>query len=425
MIEGTAFCEYILRISAPTAWWLVFLSISYYGYEFLLRLLPRLFDQDLIIQFNLNPIDIGLIASLYYYSYSMTQLIVGPALDKWGPKKVLSLSTLLCALSLGLVVCWPSFTSFCLSRVFIGFASAFAFVGILKTADLYLPEKYNSFVAGLGTTIGMLSAQIGANIIAHSHQSYTWIEIIQVLIAAGGIIFILIYCSYPTFNLNDDNQQQGEQQRLKFSEIKKILLKPSILSLGVIGGLIMVVTQMFEEVYGSIYCQSLELNLTPYQISHLLGYIYYGWIIAAPAWGSYVLKTKSRIELLTYSQFAVAVLLALLISISLLPGQVVTITAMRALFLILGICSAPQVLVFALASEQAPKKYRATALAAVNCLVSVMAALLPALLSLIQQLILSFNLLTNQQTYIASLGFIVVFLLVSAITSRKKLFKLF
>lgn len=399
------------------------LSISYYGYEFLLRLLPRLFDKDLIIHFHLTPIDIGLIASLYYYAYSVTQLVVGPALDKWGPKKVLSLSTLLCAVSLGIVALWPSFTSFCLSRIFIGFASAFAFVGILKTADLYLPEKYNSFVAGLGTTIGMLSAQLGANFIAHSTQSYTWIEIIQFLIFIGLFLFALIAFFYPSFELDSESRAHEEQKTLKFSEIRKILFRRSIFSLGIIGGLIMVVTQMFEEVYGTIYCQALELNLNAYQVSHLLGYIYYGWIIAAPLWGSFVIEKRSRVKLLVASQCLVGMLLALLIAIALIPGQVATVAMIRGLFFILGVISAPQVLVFALASEQAPKKYRATALAAVNCLVSIMAALLPGALSVLQQVILYFGLLTAQQTYIISLGLIVILLLISSVLSKQNLLK--
>lgn len=419
-----------MRISTPYAWWLVALSIAYYGYEFLLRLLPRLFYQDLVINFSLSPIDIGIIASLYYYSYSFTQLIVGPALDKWGPKITLIAATLLCALSLSLFVIWPSFSTFCLSRVFVGFASAFAFIGILKTADLYLPEKYNSFIAGIGTTIGMLSAQIGANLIAFMSESFTWIELTQSLIYVAAGLSLLIALCYPkeqleiTASCDEEVKPKGSAQGSSIASsqvnifqwklIKKHVLKRSLLYIGVIGGAIMVVTQMLEEVYGSIYCRMLGLELSGYQTSQLLGYIYYGWIVAAPIWGAVLLTTAHRVRALFLSQVAVALHLSLLLTFALVPFQFITVVLMKVLFFILGVISAPQVLVFALASEHTLKEYRATSLALVNCIVNIMAAIMPNVLSIIQQIMLESHLFDNDTAYIASLSIMVVFLLVSA-----------
>ena len=404
----------VLRISKPYAWCLVALAIAYYGYEFLLRLLPRLFYQDLVLTFHLSPMDIGLIASLYYYSYSVTQLVVGPALDKWGPKLTLTGATTLCALSLLIFVLYPSFTTFCLSRIFVGFASAFAFIGILKTADLYLPEKYNSFIAGLGTTVGMLCAQMGSSFITAYQSIIGWIDLTWILIYFALFLALLLLLFFPR-GFSQVESSAGDQVTIfSFHLIKKHVFKKSILYLGLVGGFIMVVTQMLEEVYGSIFFKFLNLDLSHFEVSQILGYLYYGWIVAAPLWGATITSTTMRLQILRYSQLAVALMLLALISIALFSFIPVSPNLLRALFFILGIVSAPQVLVFALCSEQAPRQYRATSIAVCNCIVNAMAAIMPNLLGVVQQVAMTNTHYSLEAVYIASLSIMSFMLLFSA-----------
>lgn len=405
----------VLRISTPYAWWLVTLTIAYYGYEFLLRLLPRLFYQDLVLTFHLSPIDIGLIASLYYYSYSVTQLVVGPALDKWGPKLTLVGATLLCAISLLIFVLWPSFTTFCLSRVFVGFASAFAFIGILKTADLYLPEKYNSFIAGLSTTVGMLCAQMGSNLITASQSSVGWIDMTWNLIYVALFLSALLVIFFPRHSAESDNDTNEQVTIFSFSLIKKHVFKKSVIYLGLIGGLVMVVTQMLEEVYGGLFFRLLNLNLSKLEISQTLGFLYYGWIISAPIWGGAITSTQMRLKALRCSQVAVALVLLGLITIALCRFQFINLTLIRVLFFTLGVVSAPQVLVFALCSEQAPKQFRATSIAVCNCIVSAMAAIMPNILGVVQQVAMSTTSYAHETIYTGSLSVMAFMLLFSAI----------
>lgn len=382
--------------------------MSYYGYEYLLRLLPRLFFEDLISVFPLTPVDLGLIASLYYYSYSLTQLIVGPILDKWGPRRIVTLASGLCALSLWVFSLWPSFALFCLSRLLIGFASAFAFVGVLKTADLYLPEKYNSFIAGAATTFGMLSAQVGATSISYLLQTQSWIALMSGLVAVGLLLSAAVYLLFPAES--GEMLEEGSEVKFSWAELRPHIFKKSLFVLAYSGGLILVITQLLQEIYGGIYCRLLFASLNDYQASHLLGYIYYGWIISAPLCGAYYLKEQARLKALSFSQIGVALVLLMLIAIAFLPLSFDSLVPIRGLFFLLGAISGPQVLIFALASEKTPPAFRATVIAFVNCLVSLLAALMPNVLSLFQEALISFFMWEAEVAYIASLG-TMVFLL--------------
>jgi len=74
--------------------------------------------------------DLGLLAGAYFLGFATTQLPLGSALDRYGPKRVL-----LALLSLAVLAC----AAFALSRQFIGLASARVLIGVGVSACLMAP----------------------------------------------------------------------------------------------------------------------------------------------------------------------------------------------------------------------------------------------------------------------------------------------
>jgi predicted MFS family arabinose efflux permease len=130
-------------------WLMILLAGSFYCYEYILRISPSVMIPELMSSFSIQATQIGLLSSFYYFGYSMGSVLVGPFVDKYGPKKVLFWAAILCALGTLLFAHADSLALAKLSRLIIGLGSAFAFIGVLKIGAIWLPGDYFGRLAGM------------------------------------------------------------------------------------------------------------------------------------------------------------------------------------------------------------------------------------------------------------------------------------
>ena len=76
----------------------------FFTYQFILRLWPSLTMQQIMQQFAIDATSYGLLASVYYYGYSGFQIPIAIAMDKYGPRIILSLCALLCGIGMYLSI---------------------------------------------------------------------------------------------------------------------------------------------------------------------------------------------------------------------------------------------------------------------------------------------------------------------------------
>jgi len=74
---------------------------------------------------------IGILSGMYFYSYAAIQLPVGIMIDRFGPRKLMSVSASICALASLAFAYSESLMFASMNRVLIGGTVAFAFVGTL------------------------------------------------------------------------------------------------------------------------------------------------------------------------------------------------------------------------------------------------------------------------------------------------------
>src|SRR5690606_5606120 len=128
--------------------------------EYLLRITPGLMVEHLQVAFvpanalALDATHIGHLSAFYYYAYTPMQLPVGLMMDRYGPRNILTLAVLSCAIGTFIFASTTVFWIAAAGRFLIGFGSAFAFVGVLKLAASWLPANRFAFVSGLATTLG-------------------------------------------------------------------------------------------------------------------------------------------------------------------------------------------------------------------------------------------------------------------------------
>ena len=74
-------------LSRRTAVWVFVAFASAYFLSALLRAITATLSPTLSLEFGLQARDLGLLAGGYFFGFSLTQLLMGHWLDRYGPKK--------------------------------------------------------------------------------------------------------------------------------------------------------------------------------------------------------------------------------------------------------------------------------------------------------------------------------------------------
>jgi len=122
--------------------WLVWgLSSSFLFYRYLLQVSPSVMVHDLMRDFSLSGVQLGNIASFYFYAYVLMQLPVGLLLDRFSPRRMVASSIAVCALGALLFSVAPDLRVAGLGRLLIGIGGAFSAVGTMKLITLWFPPQ--------------------------------------------------------------------------------------------------------------------------------------------------------------------------------------------------------------------------------------------------------------------------------------------
>ena len=110
----------------PYAMWVF--PLSFFTYQFILRLWPSLMMQQIMQQFQVDATGFGLLASVYYYGYAGMQLPIAVLLDRFGARYVVCICAVLCGLSTLLFTSTDNWTLALISRFLVGAGSAAGFL---------------------------------------------------------------------------------------------------------------------------------------------------------------------------------------------------------------------------------------------------------------------------------------------------------
>jgi len=135
-------------------WAICFLSALFYFYDFFLRVAPSVMIHPLMKQFNVGATEIGFISAFYYYAYTPLQIPSGVIVDRRSTRMVLTLSALMCTVGALIFATFPNLLAAFIGRTLMGVGSAFAFIGSLKLAALWLPKKTFCFICGYHNSNG-------------------------------------------------------------------------------------------------------------------------------------------------------------------------------------------------------------------------------------------------------------------------------
>lgn len=353
------------------------LGIFFYYYEYYLRVAPSVMNTELRLTFNLSEAAFGHLAAFFYYAYTPMQIPVGMMMDRFGPRRLLTFACFLCVLGTVLFVITQHFWAAALGRFLLGFGSAFAYVGVLKLSNLWLPKKYFAFMAGFCTTLGMFGGISCAVLMSYLMLWMGWQSTLYYSAAAGLVLMVLLWVILRD---ETDTKQQGHSEidlahevHVKLNGLKQIVCSSQMWITGLIGLLTFLPIAGFAEVWAVSFLQT--VGLSKFDAATGASMLFLGFAVGAPLWGIISDTMQSRKIPLIMGSFLAAFFMALIVF---MPST--SLVWMYTLLFLSTFFASVEILIFAVSNDISRHSVSATAIAFTNMVVMIGGVLLPPLI---------------------------------------------
>jgi MFS family permease len=348
--------------STVLPWLICAAGALFFCYEYLLRITPSVMRLPLMQTFHINNEMFGMLSAFYFYAYTPLQLPVGLLMDKFGPRRLLTIASLVCAVGM-VLFSLPIFPIAATGRFLVGAGSAFALIGVLKLATIWLPATRFAMIAGLVTALGMLGPMLGDVILTPLVGNYGWHNTVIYTAIIG--VFLSAFL-YATIRDTHTPAARYNSQSISFKELaynlKKMLSTRQIWCAGLISSFLFTPISILAELWGIPYLQQgLHLSVSASAWANPL--IFLGFAIGGILSGWISDKIKRRREPIIIGSLLAAITACILIYTPTLSAP-----AIYTLLFSLGFFAGAEVIVFAVSRESVPTKVAATAMAATNFL---------------------------------------------------------
>lgn len=351
-------------------WLMYVLAASFYCYEYLLRVSPSVMMPELSSYYNVSAAMLGNTVACYYYIYTLMQLPVGILMDRYGPRNLLTFACLCCSFGTYLFVCSGSIWVAQLGRLLVGFGSAFAFVGVLHLARLWLPKDRFAVISGVTLALGMFGALCGDVFLTELVGRMGWRHALYLSAVAGLVLSVLIFCIIRNRRKCHSPHSIGEfahNTREDFSSLwagmRNLVRNKYIWINSVVGCLMFVPVSAFAELWGIPFLEVVH-GYTKSQSAHAISMVFVGIALGGPLVGWFADKVGSKRSILLVG----AVLEAIIITLVIYDSNLNYVVLCGSLFMF-GFVASSQVLVFAISCDHSPAESTATALALTNMVV--------------------------------------------------------
>lgn len=355
-------------LNSAYPWLIVACGMLFYCYNYFLRVSPSVMQNELSQAFHITAYQFGTLAAFYYYAYTPMQLPAGMIYDKFGVRFVLCVACLLAVSGLSVFISAENFMMAGVGRLMIGLGTAFAYIGTLKLASIWLPPTRFATVAGLTTSIGMISGALSQKYLTKVLEHIDYHQALHTALIAGvvlsAIIILLVRNRPKVAAVNDSEMQAPMNVSQLVSAMRIIFTNPQMWLIGIIGCLLYLPSSVFLDLWGIPYLKSVY-HLSAEDAVSISGNTFYGWIISGPIIGMLSDKIKRRRLPLTFSGFFAALLLCVVFYI---PGGV-DASWLRTIFFMIGFCCGAHPLCFALGKENNPIQISGTSVAVTNMLI--------------------------------------------------------
>ena len=204
----------VLRILVP-------FSIGYF-FSFLFRSINAVIAPDLVRDVGASAADLGLITSVYFFSFALFQIPLGILLDRYGPRIVAPAVLLFAALGSFIFAAGGSVSTLVAGRVLIGLGCSAALMSAFMANVLWFPRKRLGLANGVVLTVGGLGALAATAPAEIFLRAASWRTMFILLGAVTALVAGLTFLAVPS----RAPAREGESARAQWRGIAAILKSP-------------------------------------------------------------------------------------------------------------------------------------------------------------------------------------------------------
>jgi MFS family permease len=346
----------------------------FFFYAWVLRVAPSVMVEDLMRDFTVGAAVLGHLSAAYFYGYAGMQIPVGVLLDRFGPRRLMTLAALVCAGGCVLFATSSSLAVASAGRFLIGASAAFSLVGSMAVAGQWFDANRFALLAGLSMAMGMAGGVFGQAPLQLAVTASDW-RFATLMLATGGLALAVAAWAF----VRDRARGSGGLGRA-LSGLATVVADRQTWLVALVGLGTSAPLLAFASLWGVPFLET-AYRLPRTQAAVLTSIFFVGWGVGAPAIGWLSDRIGRRKPPLVAGLLLETAALALLVYVPGLP-----VPLLGGLCFLVGFFGSAQIVCFALARENHPAALSGTAIGFVNAMVTGAGALFQPLVGLLLDL---------------------------------------
>ena len=333
-------------------------AASFFFYAWVMRVAPSVMVEELMRDFAVGAAVLGNLSAAYFYGYAGMQIPVGLLLDRFGPRRLIAVSSLACAGGCVLFATGGSLTAVTAGRFLIGASAAFSLVGAMAVAGQWFPANRFAILSGGAMAMGMAGGVFGQAPLRLAVEASDW-RTANLLLAAGGVALAL--AAWAT--VRDRWRGTGGVGQV-LAGLAIVVRHPQTWLIALTGLGTSAPLLGFASLWGVPFLETAYALPRTYAAT-LTSMLFVGWGVGAPLVGWLSDRIGRRKAPLLAGLALETLALAALVYVPGLP-----VPALAGLCFLVGFFGSSQIVCFALAKENQPVHRSGTAIGFLNAMVT-------------------------------------------------------
>ena len=358
-----------------------FLAAMFYLYDFIVQISPSVMIDEMMRDLHVGAVGIGFISAFFFYGYTPFQLPAGLLFDRYGPRILITLMIIVCALGALIFGLTSSIAMACAGRFLMGVGAAFSFIGALLLVSRWFPAHYFVVITGLIQLMSSIGAIVGGVPLAKITGFLGWRHTMVWVSTAGFVLALLFWMMVRDgpkgFIDSPRTQRLGRDE---WRRLKLVLSNPQTWWIGLYSFSSWAPIVAFAGLWGVPFLMQLyQVNTA--KASTLCALIWLGIGVGCPLVGWWSEYIGRRVLPLAFCNLLGMIVLVLLIYCPDLPWSGVLI-----LCFLFGLASSGQSVSFALVKDNNKSEVVGTAIGFNNMAVVIGGALFQPLIGILLSL---------------------------------------
>jgi len=206
--------------SAARAPWIILLPfLACSGLDYVLRVNNAMIVPQLVAEFGLGPAELGFVTSAFFVAFALSQLPLGVALDRFGPRPVMSLLLAVAAFGGLLYVSTASAAGLAAGRFLMGIGMSGSLMGGIKAGRLWFPASRLPQVTGLLVAVTGVGGMLATGPTAELLQLTGWRQVFFGFIALLLLLALAYWRLVPSLGPEQAARSSFGRQVVDFAGI--------------------------------------------------------------------------------------------------------------------------------------------------------------------------------------------------------------